>query len=340
MTIDAPWLDVMRRFVPRIAAEREQANRERRFSPELIHDMADAGLFRLKVAAKYGGAELDYVTFFQLMEELARTDASAAWLVMIGNENASWAGYLPTATIEEIHADPNAIIASGLKSHHADVQRVDGGYRLRGQWTLASGSPEAAWFGAAAAITGDGDAGGRPDLRVFMVPRQECLVVDTWDALGLRATSSHDFIVHDAFVPEHHQLRFPGARSELSGPLWRGDIRRHLGGPGAVALGIARAALDEFVVLAIRKVPLFSQSTLRDRPAAQLKLAQAEALVRSARAFLYEAVAAMWQTQSHGAAPSEEELMLRELATANAARSSADAVDLVYDAAGSDAVYT
>jgi alkylation response protein AidB-like acyl-CoA dehydrogenase len=339
-TPDVDWLSVVRRFVPRIEAERERANRERQFSSELIRAMAGAGLFKLKVAARYSGAELDYVTFFQLLEELARTDASAAWLVMIGNENSSCTGYLPAETVEELYADPGAIIASGLKSRQAEVQRVDGGYRLRGQWTLASGSPEAAWFGAAAVLPDESGAGGRPDVRLLLVPRQECLIVDTWDALGLRATASHDFVVQDAFVPEPYQLRFPGARSELPGPLWRGDVRSHLGGPGAVALGIARAALDEFIALAQSKVPLLSQSTLRDRPTAQLKLGQAEALVRSARAFLYESLAAMWHTQSQGDPPTEEQVMLRELATVQAVQSCAHAVEMVYDAAGSDAVYT
>ncbi len=341
MTAEVDWLAVTRGFVPRIEAARELASRERRYPSELPRAMAEAGLFRLKAAARFGGAELDYVTHFQLVEELARTDASAAWLLMIGNEGAAASGYLPTATVDEIYAtNPGAIIASGLKALQAEVQRVDGGYRLRGHWTLASGSSEAAWFAPAAAVpSGDGTA-GRPDLRIFLVPREECSIIETWDALGLRATTSHDFVVADAFVPEHHQFRFPATRSELPGPLWRGDLRSHLGGLAAVSLGTARAALDEFVALANRKVPLFSQTTLAERPTAQLKLAQAEALVRSARAFLYESLEAMWQTQLQGDPPGEAQVVLRELAVANAAQSSAQAVDLVYEAAGSDAVYT
>jgi len=172
-----------------------------------------------------------------------------------------------------------------------------------------------------------------------MLPRQDCIILDTWDALGLRATASHDFVVEDAFVPEHRKLLLPGGASRLPGPLWRGDLRTHLGGAAAVSLGIARSAIDELVALAADKVPLFSRGALRDRATAQAKVGQAEALVRSARAFLHEVLAAMWQTGCEGLAPTGEQVALRELAVAHAAQASAQAVRLMYDAAGSDAVY-
>ena len=117
------------------------------------------------------------------------------------------------------------------------MRHADGGFRIRGQWALASGCPAATWFGAAGVVgTESGPrptSEGRPDLRLFMLPKQDCTILDTWDPLGLRATASHDFVVEDAFVPEHRQLAFPGGRSELPGALWRADLRSHLGGIAA-----------------------------------------------------------------------------------------------------------
>jgi alkylation response protein AidB-like acyl-CoA dehydrogenase len=331
------WLGVVRSLAPRLDAARAQAERDRRFPSALIHAMAEAGLFRLRLPAKYGGAEADHRTYYEVIEAVSRTDASAGWLIAIGNEAAVSAGYLATDAADEIFAaDPNVIVAAALKSRRAEVQPVDGGYRLRGQWALASGCPEAAWLGAAY-MTPTG-AAQPPEMRMLFLPARECRILDTWDALGLRATASHDFVVDDAFVPERRQLSFPG-RSLLPGPLWRGDIRSHLGGLGAVALGSARAAIDELVRLASDKTPFGSRGALRERPAAQAKLAQAEALVRSARAFLYEVLDGMWQTQCEGLAPTETQLSLRELAVVHAVQSSAQAVNLLFDAAGSDAVY-
>ena len=75
-----------------------------------------------------------------------------------------------------------------------------------------------------------------------MLPKQDCTILDTGDSLGLRATASHDFVVEDAFVPQHRQLAFPGGRdrfgqlcavggrevrSELPRALWRADLRCH-----------------------------------------------------------------------------------------------------------------
>jgi indole-3-acetate monooxygenase len=326
----------VRGFLPRIDAGRAEAERARRMPHELIRDMAGAGVFRLKAPARYGGAELDHLTYHRILEEVARTDASAAWLIAIANEGAAGIGYLSETAAEEIFGpDPDIIIASGLKARQVEVQPADGGFHVRGRWALASGCPEAAWFAAAVTLAST----GRPDLRVLMIPREQCTIVETWDALGLRATSSHDFAVDGAFVPERRQIVFPG-RSALPGPAWRGDMRSHLGGLGSVALGVARAARDEFVALAAHKVPLFSQTPLRERATAQTALAHAEVLVRSARAFLHEVLAAMWETECRGAPPTEEQLVLRELAVVHAIQAGATSINLLYQAAGSDAVYT
>jgi indole-3-acetate monooxygenase len=337
------WVEVARSFLPRIAAARDQAERERRVPHELIREMAEAGLFRLKLPRKYGGAEVDHLTYYRVVEEVSCTDPSAGWLVMIGNENASAAGYLPAEAADEIFGpDPSVILAVSLKSRHDDVRQVDGGYRVSGQWALASGCPEAAWMGVVAAIRTNAltspDPHRAPELHAFFLPKQACTILDTWDALGLRATASHDFVVDDAFVPDYCQFAFPGS-SELPGPLWRGDIRTQLGGLAAVSLGIARGSIDELVALSGNTVPLFSRTSLRDRVGVQARIGQAEALVRSARAFVDEVLTAMWQTQCQGEAPPAEQLALRELAVVNAAQASAQAVGLMFDAAGSNAVY-
>ena len=330
------WLDVARAFLPRLADATAPAEHDRQFPSELVQAMAGAGLFRLRLPARYGGAELDHTTYYQVIELVARTNASAAWLIAIGNEAAAGAGYMDGAGADEVFGpDPNVIVAGALKARRCEIQEVHGGSCISGQWALASGCSEASWLGAAVFFT---TPSGQPDLRMLLVPRESCMVLDTWDALGLRATSSHDFVIEDAFVPARRQITFPGV-SDLPGPLWRGNLRTHLGGVGPVALGVAQSAIDELKRLAADKVPFGSRGSLRDRPSAQSKLAEAEALVRASRAFLYESVDALWQQQLLGAAPAEEQLTVRELAVAHTAQASAQAVRLLFDAAGSDAVY-
>ena len=55
----------------------------------------------------------------------------------------------------------------------------------------------------------------------------------------------------------------------------------------AVAIGVARGALDEFANLAQTKLPLMSATLLKDKPIAQYRFGEAEAQFRAARAFLF-----------------------------------------------------
>ena len=341
------WVQVARSFASSIEAARERIDQQRRVPSDLIAAMVDAGLFRLATPRVYGGGEASFVTLARTIEELSRADGSVGWTVLIGNNQGYHAGYLPEATAAEIYgANPSVIVAGSGFARQAAARPVRGGYELTGRWGLASGCPEASWFAAAAPILRDAEsmptsgATGAPDVHLFFVPKAACTILETWDAVGLRGTSSHDFEVRGVFVPEgwHYPLR--GASSRLAGPLWRDTflgVAAH--GLAAVALGIARAAIDELTGLAATKTSHFSSTPLRDRPTIQAKLAQAEALVRSARAFFYETLEDVWQAACEGNSPSPRQAALSQLARTHAAQACAEAVDLMYTAAGSTALY-
>jgi alkylation response protein AidB-like acyl-CoA dehydrogenase len=127
----------------------------------------------------------------------------------------------------------------------------------------------------------------------------------------------------------------------VSGPLYQFPTLGLLAlGVCAVALGIARRALDEFVSLAGGKVPTGSARTLANRPVVQRQVGEAEAALRSARAYVFATIDAAWLVASQGRSlPIEQRAELR-LAAANAAWRAAQAVDLVYHAGGGTAVYS
>lgn len=104
-------------------------------------------------------------------------------------------------------------------------------------------------------------------------------------------------------------------------------------------MGIARAAIDAFVALAEQKTPMGSTSRLRDKPMAQADLGRAEALLRSGRAFLFEAIGEIWDEAATGRTPSLRQRAIARLAAAKAAETSAQAVDLLFNAAGGTAVF-
>jgi alkylation response protein AidB-like acyl-CoA dehydrogenase len=222
---------------------------------------------------------------------------------------------------------------------------VDGGYRVTGRWPFASGSPDSAWL-AGNCLVLDGDLprpgpAGAPEVLYLFFPAADCEILDTWYTGGLRGTGSHDFAVTDAFVPAHRAMSIRETRSTLTGPLYRGAVATWQPQVvAAVALGIARAAIEALKELAAAKIPTFQTDLLREHPHVRMEVARAEALVRSARSFFYESVGDAWATASAGQDPPEAQLMTMRLAIIHAAESALRAVELMYQAAGSTSVYT
>lgn len=338
-------VEVAKSFIPQIEASREQSERERSLSAPLVRAMAESGLFRIWIPKALGGYEADIETNLRVIEEVAQADGAAGWNVMIAGTGGMFAAYLPESAGREIFGDPLAITAGAL-APKGRAEPADGGYRLSGQWPLASGCHHSTWMGGGSFIfEGGGDAPklneqGIPDLRVFFVPKDECEILDTWYSAGLRGTGSHDFVVKDAFVPAERTFALLNGKPYYDGPLYSAGILSVFSLPvAAVALGIARAALDAFEELAGAKTPTFSFSTLRDKTTVQAQVARAEALVRSARAFLFETAASIWETMSAGDPLSEEQETLVHLACPHAAAACAEAVGIVYTLGGATSVY-
>jgi alkylation response protein AidB-like acyl-CoA dehydrogenase len=110
-------------------------------------------------------------------------------------------------------------------------------------------------------------------------------------------------------------------------------------GIAAVALGIGRAAIDELVGLAGAKTPTGSVRKLGERPAVQAAIAQAEATLRSAGAFLYQTVEEVSVMARQSGAMSDERRALLRLAATHATTASARVVDAMYGAGGGTAIY-
>ena len=182
---------------------------------------------------------------------------------------------------------------------------------------------------------------GTPRTYTLVLPAAECTILDTWHTVGLRGTGSHDFEARGLFVPEGREFPSRGGTSYQAGPLYNTSFY-HVWGPNiaAVALGIARTAIDVFVELAATKRPSRSAVVLAERETAQEKVGQAEALLRSGRAFLYETIRETWRLLSVGLEVPEELTALNRLAAATAVDNAISAVDLVFTLGGSSSIYT
>jgi len=174
----------------------------------------------------------------------------------------------------------------------------------------------------------------------MLLPSSECEIIDTWTVGGLRGTGSHDVAVRDVFVPSSYGSGFTDPYV-LPEPRYRiPPFSRVIPGLGAMALGIARTAIDTLIEIAGDKTPERTTQRLRENHGAQIRLSQAESLVRSARLFLFNSLDRLWTTvTATGEAPIEERAHVR-LAASHAVSSAVQAVDLMYAAAGANALYT
>ncbi len=341
------WLGRVRELTPLVEHYRDEGERLRRLPQALFEPMRDAGLFSLWVPANLGGAEVDVETSMRVVEELSRLDGAVGWNVMIaGNTSILWANLAPNATAAMLRERPGHVIAGTVTSGWGTARPVPDGFLVSGRWPFASGCHQADWLVCVCHILdADGQpraaADGSPQPYTFVLPAADCQILDTWDTVGMRGTGSHDFQVQDLFVPDGRYFIARGGRSYQSGPLYNTTFY-HLWAPNiaAVALGIGRAAIDLFVELATVKKPSRSPVVLAQRETVQEKVGQAEALLRSSRAFLYDTVRETWPVLVAGEPVPEHLTALNRLAASTAVEYANAAVDLVFTMAGTTSVYT
>jgi alkylation response protein AidB-like acyl-CoA dehydrogenase len=327
-----------------IAASADEIERTRRIPEALLARLHDSRLFRMLLPRSAGGDETEPAVYVAAVEELARHDASVGWLVFVNNSSALIAAYLEPATNQIIFADPRGTVAWG-PPNASRARAVDAGYRLTGRWDFASGCRQARWIGAHChVLEADGalrlNRFGRPTIRTLLFPTSEVTLLDTWQTIGLCGTASDSYSVDELFVPEAFSTtrEDPTLRRER-GPLYAFTMQcLYATGVAAVAFGIARAMLSEFIALASRKAPR-GLARLADNAVVQAEVARAEARLGSARAYLIETLSAIY-AQASEVAPIEVADRARvRLACTNAIQGATEVADFAYKAAGVDAIF-
>jgi indole-3-acetate monooxygenase len=331
-----------RDFSAELAERALEIEANRRLPKDLSDRFASAGFYRACVPQMYGGLELPPAESMEAIEILARADGASAWCAFIGATSGSVLAMLHESAAREIFATPETLL-SGVFAPRGMANVVEGGFEVNGQWQWGSGTQNADWILAGCQVIRDGEPellrNGTPRSRMMLVPAAEVEFVDTWYVSGLAGTGSTDFVIENRFVPEARAVGL-GVDRPLDRPLYAFPQFGLLSmGIAAVALGLARAAIDELVDLAGGKTPTGSARPLASRAAAQTDVARAEALYRSARAFYYEAIESAWQSAlTDGGIETEHRRDIR-LSTTHATRASAEAVDLMYHLAGGSSVY-
>jgi alkylation response protein AidB-like acyl-CoA dehydrogenase len=336
------FITAAERLAPTFAQRAAEIEHARRIPAEISDAMAAAGFYRLFVPEEYGGYEVSPAEASRVFETLARADASCGWVAFIGATSGSVLARLPAEVAAELYRDPRTLIA-GVFAPSGRAELVDGGFRVNGRWQWGSGTQNAQWVLGGCTFSRDGDllrsSSGVPRNHMLLFASDQVYFHDTWHVSGLRGSGSLDFEVRDAFVPETHAVGYL-IQENLPRPLYQFPQFALLAlGIGAVALGIARGAIEDLIELAGTKVRAGGTASLASRVHAQLDVASAEATLRSARAFYYEAIETAWTHAVRGTPITVDQRRDIRLATTHAVQASVRVVDAMYTLAGGSSVY-
>jgi 3-hydroxy-9,10-secoandrosta-1,3,5(10)-triene-9,17-dione monooxygenase len=290
---------------------RERAARTeelRHLPPETERDLHDTGLFRMLQPKRIGGAELDYVALIDCADLLGQADASVAWnLANLASHHWMLGMFERRAQDLVWGGDPDVLIASSFIFPAGRARKVDGGYQLHGSWPFSSGVASCEWNMLASVVSSDDEADGI-EYRIFLLPKADYKILDTWNVTGLRGTGSSDVEVRDAFVADHMTVAVgdlaggsaPGSNVNPN-PLYALPVFSLF--PyvlSGVALGNAQACLDDYAEVARHRISTYNRAKLSDFQSTQIKIAETSAKIDAARLIMRSAcIEAMEDARRH-----------------------------------------
>lgn len=255
-----------------------------------MEDLRAAGFVRVCMPKPFGGYEMDWGVFCEIVMELARGCASTAWVFSVYGEHAHRLGKYPLQAQEDVWGGgPDVFVSSG-NSPAATLEPVAGGYRLNGRFNFSSGCDHAEWH-----VTG-GAAG-----KQILYHSRDRTIIDNWHVTGLAGTGSKDVEVKRAFVPEHrtYPIGAPGSRFD-QGPLFR--LPQWSVMPfdlAAVPVGIALGVVDDFTTEMRARSSRFG-AKIAEFQSLQLRVAESAAEADAAkRIVLHDVAESMAHLEDH-----------------------------------------
>ena len=332
-----------RAIAARIEADSPRIEAGKALTPEVLDALHGAALFRTLLPRAYNGEEVRPATFFRMEEAIAAADGSTAWCLGQASGCSFASAYMAPEAAWEVWGDPRAVLAWGFGTGTAQV--VPGGYRVSGTWGFASGNRHASWIGGhCRIIEPDGSVRRGPDgreaERTMLVRREAVRFHDVWNVVGLRGTNSDTYSFDDLFVPEAFGVcRDSDDERRIDAPLYKFTTTNlYAAGFAGVSMGIARGMLDAFTTMAKTKTGAAMTRPMRESEVIQNGIAQCEAKLRSAGAWLVEVLEEAFEVaRSRGHITMQERAMVR-LATTSAIHRAKEVAEWAYHEAGASAI--
>lgn len=334
-------LEEAKKLEPMLRAAEESIEVDRAVPAEVTDALYENGIYRAFMPRELGGLEVHPLEWLDAVEEISRVNGSVGWLCMLHTGQT----FLKPEVMEKLLAEDRWITASNVGRAGGKAVRVPGGYRITGRWSFTSGSPEANWLSGRSILYDENDEpvmntrDGLPWYVTGMWPAKDATLIDTWDGHGLRGTGSGDFEVKDIFVPREMVNEAGIWKRPYDRALYRYwfNVLAH----GAHALGLARAAIEEFTELVhvSARQGSYRQARLGKEQAHQIALGKADTMIRAARSYLWELTAEAYDDAVEQW-PVNYDLRVRlQAALLNSVHVSRQAVDMIFQQAGAPAVF-
>jgi alkylation response protein AidB-like acyl-CoA dehydrogenase len=332
-------LAATRVLVPIVERGADESDRLGRMCDDTTKSLCESGLLGLLLPRELGGIEAHPAIYIDVIEQLSYADGSIGWVTMATNfaiaGATSWYG---DELVDAMLAPGASFAACAHIGPNGSAERVDGGYRIHGQFHFGSGSQIAGWLMGAFPLHEDGNpvlgATGTPSLVFAFAPRDKVFIdTTTWDVAGMRATASHDFRILDQVVPDGYVMVPPGVRRRGGPALDLGVSMGHV----SCSLGIAMRILDELEDLA-RSKQRPGRATLIDQPTFQRDLGMRRAALAAARASTRSAFSEWYADAEANFTASLATRARARLAACWGTKVAADIAEFAYLAAGTDAL--
>lgn len=340
------YLERVRSLLPALRERAPYTEQLRRLPDETVKEFQELGLFRALQPQRYGGYELDPSVFYQAVMEVSAVCGSSGWVLgVVGVHNWQIALFPPQAQ-EDVWGDDSSLLIASSLAPTGNVERVTDGYRLSGRWSFSSGCDLCEWAVLAGMVPST-DPETPPERLIFLLPRHDYTIDDTWQVMGLCGSGSKDVVVAQAFVPDYRvfssldafHIRSPGLALHAA-PLFRLPFSIIFAyGIAAPAIGVALGALDTVREQAKVRVWTRDKSPVAEDPFVQLRLAEAAAAVHAARDRMLQAFDDMLRLSR-----AQQPILLEDRAryrweAAHAVSASAQAVDRLLEASGGRAIF-
>ncbi|MFE2344926.1 acyl-CoA dehydrogenase family protein [Streptomyces sp. NPDC059431] len=349
-TTDVPTREQLVRraseLVPVLRKNSDWSEDNRRINDDSIEALADAGIFRMRTPARFGGFESDARTLVEVSAELGRADGSTGWIASVYSIPTWMAGLFPDHVQDEVFSTPDVRVC-GTLSPSAMAAPVDGGIVVNGKWGFISGALHAHWqVIVAVQIAPDSE----PMPVMALVPLSELQVIDDWHTSGLKGTGSVSTVAENLFVPADRVLPLGvivqgqggASRANADNPMYRAPLLpvASASSVGAV-LGMARAAKEAFLArLPERKITYTNYASQAEAPLTHLQVAEATLKIDQAEFHAFRLADLVDAKNASGEQWTLEERVRSRADLGAVCALAKEAVDIFATASGGSSIYT